>query len=130
MKATRRSKRAARHLFRVCRIDGVLDEQRALQVAHRLSASKRRGALAILTGFHRLVRLDRDRHTVLVQSALPLPIDVRHEVLARVARRYGSGLHATFAQDSSLIGGVRIKVGSDVYDGSVRAKLRALESGW
>lgn len=99
-----------------------------MYVAQRLTASKRRGALAIASGFHRLVRLDRDRHTALVESALPLPDDARHDIRTRLTGVYGPGLHVSFVDNPHLIGGVRIKVGSDVYDGSVRAKLRALES--
>jgi F-type H+-transporting ATPase subunit delta len=130
MKATRRSRRGARHLFRVCMASGVLDEQRARDVARRLGASRRRGALAMLSEFHRLVRLDRERHTALVESAQPLPADQWHDVQARLVSRYGPGLQTTFAHTPDLIGGVRIKVGSDVYDGSVRGRLAALESSW
>ena len=47
---------------------------------------------------------------------------------AGLARRYGSGLTTSFETSADLIGGMRIKVGSDVYDGSVRARLAAIES--
>ena len=50
------------------------------------------------------------------------------EALTRV---YGAGLDFSFPQNPELIGGMRIKVGSDVYDGSVQARLAALqESFW
>ena len=32
----------------------------------------------------------------------------------------------TFDQNPALIGGLRVKVGSDVYDGSIQARLKAL----
>ena len=35
-----------------------------------------------------------------------------------------------FAQNPALIGGMRIKVGSDVYDGSVQARLAALQESF
>jgi F-type H+-transporting ATPase subunit delta len=41
---------------------------------------------------------------------------------------YGAGVEATFTENPALIGGMRIKVGSDVYDDSVRARLAALEA--
>ena len=72
MKSRRRIKRSARQLFRACLVDGGLDEGRARFVAGRLAESSRRGALAILSSFQRLVRLDRDRHTAFVESATPL----------------------------------------------------------
>ena len=109
---------------------GILDEQRAREVAHWLGASRRKAALPMLSEFHRLVRLDRERHTALVESAQPLPPDLRNDVQAHLASRYGPGLQTTFAHRPSLIGGMRIKVGSDVYDGTVRGRLGALAASW
>jgi len=74
------------------------------------------------------VRLDRDRHTAVVETAAPLVPEVRADVQAGLARLYGDGLEASFEENPGLIGGMRIKVGSDVYDGSVRAKLAALQA--
>ena len=128
MKANRKVKRAARQLFRLCLVNGVLDEGRTRQVAERIAASRRRGALAILSDFQRLVRLDSDRHSALVESATPLVPGMREGIQAGLTRVYGPGLEATFAENPALIGGMRIKVGSDVYDDSVRARLAALEA--
>jgi F-type H+-transporting ATPase subunit delta len=41
---------------------------------------------------------------------------------------YGDGLATSFRENADLIGGMRIKVGSDVYDGSIRRKLEALRA--
>ncbi len=128
MKATRRTKRTAKKLFRMCVVDGTLDAARARTVAGRLAASRRRGALPVLASFHRLVRLDRERYTALVQSATPIAEPLRARILARLAREYGPAVETSFKEDPALIAGVRIKVGSDVYDGTVRGKLAALEA--
>jgi F-type H+-transporting ATPase subunit delta len=129
MKASRRTKRAARAIYRLCLVDGALDAARARFVASHLAESRRRGALAILSGFLRLVRLDRDRHTALVESAAPLGEDIRAQLAQALSRAYGGEVEPAFAENPALIAGLRIKVGSDVYDGSVRARLAALESG-
>lgn len=128
MKANRKVRRAARQLYRLCLVDGFLDEDRARQVAQRIAASRRRGALAILSDFQRLVRLDSDRHTALVESATPLVAGMREGIQTGLTRVYGPGLAASFKENPALIGGMRIKVGSDVYDDSVRARLAALEA--
>jgi F-type H+-transporting ATPase subunit delta len=73
------------------------------------------------------VSLDRVRHQAVVESATPLPPDLRKSVESGVARVYGPGVSTSFADDPALIGGMRVKVGSDVYDGSVRGALLALE---
>ena len=53
---------------------------------------------------------------------------MRDGIEAGLARVYGPGLAASFEENPALIGGMRIKVGSDVYDDSVRARLAALEA--
>jgi F-type H+-transporting ATPase subunit delta len=128
MRANKRTMRMARNLFRLCQPGGKLDESRVRLVARHLGASKQRHRLAILSAFERLVRLDLDRHTALVESAVPLGEELRNEIRASLARIYGPGLAASFAEHPPLIGGMRIRVGSDVYDGSVRARLAALEA--
>jgi F-type H+-transporting ATPase subunit delta len=128
MKGTRRARRASRHLFRLCLVDGALDESRVRHVAQAIAASGRRGAVALLTAFQRQVRLHRDRNTAIVESASPLSGDVRAHVAVGLERTYGARLATLFEDNSALIGGMRIKVGSDVYDGSVRARLAALEA--
>jgi len=128
MRTTRRTRRAARQLYRLCVVNGALDVPRVRLVATRLAASHRRGSLPVLSGFLRLVRLDRDRHTARVESAAPLPHTARDEIRSGLARAYGSALETSFAENPALIGGVRVKVGSDVYDGTIRARLAALEA--
>jgi F-type H+-transporting ATPase subunit delta len=127
VKAKKTIRRTARQLFRLCLVDGVLDDSRARQVAQAVAASSRRGALPILSDFRRLVKLDRDRHTALVQSAVALDGDLRVEVTVNLKNLYGANLDTLFEQDAQLIGGMRIRVGSDVYDNSVKARLAAIE---
>ena len=126
MKPNRNVRRTARALFRLCFVDGVLDEVRARTVTERVGASRRRGVLPVLADMLRLARLDHDRHTAVIESAAPLAGRLREKIEADLRRTYGPGLETSFQDNPDLIGGMRIKVGSDVYDGSVRAKLAAL----
>jgi F-type H+-transporting ATPase subunit delta len=128
MKASRKAKLAARQLFRFCLVEGLLDPTRAKQVAQRLLRSERRQAQVVLSEFVRLVRLDCDRHTASIQTAAPLPGSMRMVIQADLVRTYGPGLAISFKEAPELISGMRVQVGSDVFDGSVRARLAALET--
>jgi len=130
MKTTRQIKREAKRLFRLCLVNGLLDEACARRVVQRIIDANRRGGLALVSHFKRLVKLDSARHTAQVESAVPLPEDLRARVQADLVRTYGPGISASFAQNPELIGGMRIKVGSDVYDGSVRGRLAEMEKGF
>ena len=127
MKTVKQLKSDAKHLYRLCVVDGYLDENRVRQVVRRVLESRRRGSLALLSHFRRLVRLDCARHTARVESATPLQADLQMSLSEDLERVYGPKLRISFANNPGLIGGMRIKVGSDVYDSSVKARLAALE---
>ena len=130
MKATKQARREGKQLFRLCLVNGLIEEKRARQVVQQIVAAKPRGYLATLSYFQRLVELDCARHTAKIESALKLPADLQASVQAGLARVYGPGLTTSFAENPALIGGVRIRVGSDVYDGSVQGRLAALEQSF
>jgi len=127
MRTTKRHKREARRLYRLCLVDGLLDESLARFVVQRTLEAGRHDGMGILGHFQRLIRLDRDRHTAHVESAVPLPADLRAQYETDVTRWFGRGVDAEFTENSELIGGVRMRVGSHIYDGSVRGRLAAIE---
>ena len=126
MKISKRARRDAKQLFRSCVLDGLLDDDRVRQTVQQIIAQKPRGYLAILTHFQRLVKLDVARRTARIESAIQLPESLSTAIQANLARKYGPGLAVFFAQNQDLIGGLRVQVGSDVYDGSIRARLAEL----
>jgi F-type H+-transporting ATPase subunit delta len=126
MKISKQAKRDAKQLFNGCKAGGLLDEGRVRQAAQAVVARKPRGYVAILSHFHRLVKLDLDRRAALVQSAVALTPAQQTAVRQNLIRRYGPGLNITFAQNAALIGGLRVKVGSDLIDGSVQHRIAAL----
>ena len=128
MRTTKRNKREARRLYRLCLVDGLLHESLARFVVQRTLESGRHEGVGILGHFQRLVRLDRDRHTAHIESAVPLPADLRAQFEADVTRWFGRGVDAEFTENIDLIGGLRMRVGSHIYDGSVRGRLEAIEA--
>jgi F-type H+-transporting ATPase subunit delta len=126
VKISKQSKREAKLLFRSCLVNGLLDEGRVRQIVRQVIAQKPRGYFAMLSHFKRLVRLDVNRHTVRVESAVPLSPPLRADIQQNLTHAYGAGLEFSFAPNTALIGGVRVKIGSDVYDGSVQARLDVL----
>jgi F-type H+-transporting ATPase subunit delta len=130
MKISKQARREAKELFRACLVDGLLNEDKVRQALERVLARKPRGYLAILSRLQRLVKLDLERRNARVESAIALPPDLQNSVRNSLDRSYGPGLNISFVQNPSLIGGMRIKVGSDVYDGSVQARLAALQESF
>ncbi|MSU03888.1 MAG: H(+)-transporting ATPase [Pedosphaera sp.] len=130
MKIPKQARRDAKHLFGVTLINGTMNEGRVRQSMELLLAQKPRGYLAVASHFQRLVKLEIERRTASVQSATVLGSELKAGVLVQLSQRYGSGLNVTFGTDATLLGGLRVQVGSDVYDGSVKARLAALKNSF
>jgi len=130
MKVSKQARREAKELFRDCFANGVMDDNRVRQVISKVAELKPRGYIMILSHFQRLVKLEVERRTARVESAAMLSPELQAEVTNNLNRIYGQGLSISFAQNPALLGGLRIKVGSDVYDGSVQARLERLEESF
>ena len=127
MSRTKQAKRDAKQLFRLCLVNGLLDQGRVREVVRRVAESTNRNRFNFLSNFQRLVRLDHARHTATVENATPLSADMQASIQVGLAHTYGPGLDTTFTLNPALIGGMRIKVASDVYDSSVKARLAAIQ---
>ena len=130
MKISKQAQREARQLFRSCFANDLLDENRVQQATKLLSEKKPHGYVEILSRLHRLVKLDLEQHAARIESATALTADLQNEVTSEIKRKYGAGVSISFAQNPALIGGLRIQVGSDLYDGSVKTRLEKLEESF
>lgn len=126
MKISRESRRLARELFRFSLVDGRLDASRVSGIAERLIAEKPRGYLQILKEFSRLVRLELDRRHAIIESASPLDETNAINIANTIKQSFGSDVTTEFRTSPGLLGGLRIKLGSDVWDGSISSRLAAL----
>jgi F-type H+-transporting ATPase subunit delta len=130
MKMTKQSRRDAKQLFRSTLVNGVMDEGKVRSVVQKVLEQKPRGYMAILGHFTRLVKLEQDRRAAKVESAVALTPEQQSGVSANLQRLYGNGLNLAFHVNPALVGGLRVRVGSDVYDGSVAARLQELEESF
>jgi F-type H+-transporting ATPase subunit delta len=130
MKISKQARREAKELFRSCLADGALDENRVRRAVSQVAAARPRGYIAILSHFQRLVKLEVDRRAAKVESPAPLAPELEADLKTRLGRLYGPGLDFSFTRNPALIGGLHIKIGSDVYDGSIQARLAALQESF
>jgi len=128
MKISKQARRDAKTLFRACVVDGVLNDDRVRLAIGKVVEGKPRGYVAILQQLQRLVKLDIDKRTAKVESATELSADLQASVKTNLEKKYGAGLSLIFSVNPGLIGGLRIQIGSDVYDGSVQGRLAQLKN--
>ena len=116
----------AKKLFRLCLVSDRVDPGRALRAVQMIIAERHRGSLRLLRQFRRLLKLHEEQRTAKVECAVPATPEIERSVRHRIESVYGAGITTVFAHNPHLIGGMRIRVGCDVFDGSILNGLRAL----
>jgi F-type H+-transporting ATPase subunit delta len=126
MKISKVANTAARRIFRLCQTGGRLDEAKLATAVRRIAESQPRDFRGILFGLKRLVRLEIERRRVIVESAAELDQASRDRIISGLAVKYGVDLTFEFRTNPELLGGLKIRVGNDVFDGSVKGRLDRL----
>lgn len=117
----------SRHLLRLSFTDGKLDQEKVSHMVQSILSEKPRHHLDILKGYQRLLRLEVEKRHAVIESATPLNGSMGDRIVANLKSRYGDDLTTEFRTNPELLGGLRIKIGDDVWDGSVRSRLSQLQ---
>ena len=128
MKISKDSRKLTKELFKLSFKDGVLDESAVAAIAGKVAADKPRHYIEILKAYQRLIRLEIEKLHAIVESATPQSEAEIERLLGDLRGKYGQGLTAEFKVNPELIGGLRVRLGSNVWDSSVRGNLNRLES--
>lgn len=126
MKLSREARRQSKQLFDMSIVNGRLDENRLRMIATEVVEKKPRHYVQMLKFIARLTRLEISRHHALIESAALLSDEKRNEISSHLATRFGE-ITTEFRHSPSLIGGLRIKLGSNVWDGSIQSRLETLK---
>ena len=81
----------------------------------------------LITAFEKWLDEKQGISRISVTSAAPLLDDQRASVIEKFQRLTGREIHATFHLDETLLGGVVVRVGSKLYDGSLSSQLQVLD---
>ncbi len=95
-----------------------------------LMANKRRlfTLPQVLASLRALIAAEKGEITAEVTSAKPLSTAQQADLVKTLKARVGKDINLKLAVDETLIGGLVIKVGSQMIDSSIRAKLAALKN--
>lgn len=128
MKLSKEARKAAKSLFLGCFTEDRLDDDKVRTVVKELAEKKPRHYLEILEGYQRYVRLELAKRHAIVESATNLERETRDQLRRALKARYGNDITTEFNVTPELIGGLRIKIGSDVIDNSVQDRIARLEN--
>ncbi|MCB1065859.1 MAG: F0F1 ATP synthase subunit delta [Verrucomicrobiae bacterium] len=126
MKISKDARRTARQLLKATLKDGRVDGDVVRKVVASLKKNESRGFLGVLSAYARLVRIEIQRSHATIESAVALDEATRGPVEADLQKKHGGGLTVEYKVTPELLGGLRIQVGNDVWDGSVKGRLERL----
>ena len=127
MKINKEIRQLSREMLRASFTDGQLDAGRTRSLVDSLIEKKPRNYIDVLKNYRRLMRLELEKRRARVETASELDSTTSSELVANLKKKYGSDLTAEFIVNPELLGGMRVRVGSDVWDGTVRNRLEQLE---
>jgi F-type H+-transporting ATPase subunit delta len=127
MKLNKEIRQLSRKMLQASFTDGQLDPGRISSLVDSLIAQKPRNYIDVLKNYRRLLRLELEKRHATVETASEVDPAIRSEIVANLKNKYGDDLSTEFHVDPELLGGMRIRVGSDVWDGSVRNRLERLQ---
>jgi F-type H+-transporting ATPase subunit delta len=127
MKINKEIRQLSREMLRASFTDGQLDRGKIASLVQSLVTKKPRHYMDVLQHYKRLLRLEIEKRHAKIDSAMPLSADVADKITERLKNKYGSDLTTEFDVDPTLLGGIRVRVGSDVWDGTLRSRLQRLE---
>ena len=126
MKLSKEARKLSKQLFRESFTGGALDAAKVGSVTDTVIRAKPRQYIGVLKEFARLIRLETARRHATIESAADLGAAEKTAILDTIRTKYGADVTAEFKTVPALIGGLRIQVGSDVVDASVRSRLDRL----
>jgi len=105
---------------------GVVTESKVTDVLSGLKKAEIRHYLSVLKTYLKLLRREVALQTAVVSTPGELSESALEEIAAKYSKLYGRSIQATTATDDSLIAGVRVRVGDDVFDASIAGRLQRL----
>ncbi|HJT46226.1 MAG TPA: F0F1 ATP synthase subunit delta [Chthoniobacterales bacterium] len=127
MKNNKEIRQLSRGMLRASFTDGQLDNGKISVLVQSLVTKKPRHYVDVLQHYKRLLRLEIEKRHARVESAMRLDDQTAKQIVDRLKRKYGNDLTADFEVDPALLGGLRVRVGDDVWDGTLRNRLQRLE---
>lgn len=127
MKINKEIRQISREMLRASFTDDQLDRGKIASLTQSMIEKRPRHLVEVLQQYKRLLRLEIEKRHARIESASELSPQAAFDIGARLKRKYGEDLTTEFVVDPTLLGGLRVRVGSDVWDGTLRNRLQRLE---
>jgi F-type H+-transporting ATPase subunit delta len=126
MAADKQTKLLAKQLFKLSVVNGVVSPEQVAGVLGWVEKTSPRRPVALLKAYHHRIALELAKSRAEIEHAGPIADSTLKSIEAAMAKNYQRPVTASAKANPALLAGLRIRVGSDVYESSVAGQLAHL----
>lgn len=128
MRGDKKTKLLAKQLFKLSLVNGAVSPEQVAGVLGYIEKTAPRHTLALLKLYHRAIATELAKSRALVEHAGPVTDATLRSIEVAMTKKYRRPVTATAQPNPKLLAGLRVRVGSDVFEASVSGQLAALSS--
>jgi F-type H+-transporting ATPase subunit delta len=126
MAADKQTKLLAKQLFKLSVVNGVVSPEQVTGVLGWVEKTSPRRPVALLKAYHHRIAIELAKSRAEVEHAGPVSDATLKQIEAAMTKRYSRVITASAKPNPGLLAGLRVRVGSDVYESSVASQLAKL----
>jgi F-type H+-transporting ATPase subunit delta len=116
----------ARQFFKLSVVDGAVSADRVSGVLAYVEKHRPAHTVAVLKAYSRLIAGEVARGRAVVEHAGSIQESVLASIAAAMAKKYARPIVSVAQRNDSLLAGLRVRVGDDLYESSVSGQLANL----
>lgn len=128
MAADKQTKLLAKQLFKLSVVQGTVSPEQVTGVLGWIEKHSPRHPLSLLRTYHRYIVNELAKSRALVEHAGPVSDATLKMIETAMTQKYRRSVAAVASPNPKLLAGLRVRVGSDVYESSISRQLAVLSS--
>jgi F-type H+-transporting ATPase subunit delta len=116
----------ARQFYKLSFANGVISAEQVRGVLEYIDKHRPANSMAVLKAYQRLVAAEVARGQAVVEHAGPIDSAALNAIATAMAKKYGRPVTAVEKRNDTLLAGVRVRIGDDLYESSVAGQLAVL----
>jgi F-type H+-transporting ATPase subunit delta len=128
MRGDKKTKLLAKQLFKLSLVNGQVSPEQVSGVLGYIEKTAPRHALGLLKLYQQAIVTELAKSNALVEHAGPIAATTLAQIAAALTRKYQRPVTATAKPNARLLAGLRVRIGSDVYESTVAGQLAQLAS--
>jgi F-type H+-transporting ATPase subunit delta len=128
MAADKQTQLLAKQLFKLSVVNGVVSPEQVTGVLAWVEKTSPRRPVALLKAYLHRIAVELAKSQAVVEHAGPVADATLKQIAAAMTKKYSRTVTASAKANPQLLAGLRVRVGSDVYESSVANQLASLSA--